>query len=103
METGLGPPAGGPGTRLEAGCHIKKLYVFNDKFGNDSDNVSDAIWIFNWWAYNWLFRNKTKEWIFDLDIFQEIGKVLYFYPSDTDEDTQLKQVGLSEAIIQFAT
>lgn len=37
-----------------------------------------------------------------LIILQEMGKVLYFHPKATDEDTQLKQVGLSEAIIQFA-
>ncbi|ODM98459.1 Vacuolar fusion protein CCZ1 [Orchesella cincta] len=71
MEANVGVPSGG-GTRIFHGaCTIKRLCIFNDKFGNDSDN--------------------------------EMGKVLYFHPPNTDEDTQLKQIGLSEAIIRFAT
>ncbi|OXA56758.1 vacuolar fusion protein CCZ1 homolog [Folsomia candida] len=59
------------GQNTTRSAQIKELYVFNSKFGNDTDN--------------------------------EMGKVLYCYPGDTTHpDTQLKEIGLCEAIVKFA-
>jgi hypothetical protein len=32
---------------------------------------------------------------------KETNKILFYYPKEIPEDTQIKDVGLSEAIIQF--
>lgn len=34
-------------------------------------------------------------------LLQEKNKVLFYYPSNTEIDTQIKDVGLCEAIIKF--
>jgi len=47
----------------------------------------------NFFIYNVLFGQTEAE---------EEEKILYFYPKGTDKDTQLKNVGLSEAIIKFS-
>lgn len=34
-------------------------------------------------------------------LFQEKNKILYYHPAKTDSDTQIKNIGLSEAIVKF--
>lgn len=34
-------------------------------------------------------------------MFQEDKKILFYYPPKTDIDTQMRNVGLSEAIVKF--
>jgi len=35
-------------------------------------------------------------------LLQEEKKILFYYPPKTDFDTQMKNVGLSEAIVKFS-
>ena len=45
-------------------------------------------------------HSKQRSYIF-VSTLQEDKKILFYYPAKTDITTQVKNVGLSEAIIKF--
>ena len=36
-------------------------------------------------------------------IFQEEKKIMYYFPDETDIDSKIKNIGLSEAIVQYSS
>lgn len=39
--------------------------------------------------------------VYTVDTVQEAKKVLFYYPTDVELDTKIRQIGLCEAVIKF--
>uniref|UniRef100_A0A182TNW2 CCZ1/INTU/HSP4 first Longin domain-containing protein n=1 Tax=Anopheles melas TaxID=34690 RepID=A0A182TNW2_9DIPT len=74
---------------LTAELALKSFYIFNSAFGPKEGEAS------------WLFVLTSHPFTLS-DSLQEEKKVLFYHPQDTDIDTKIKDVGLSEAIIKFS-
>lgn len=74
---------------------LNSFFVFNSSYGPREGEVKSTIL---YWSE--ISFSKLLQCIF-LYIYQEIKKVLYFYPPSADENTKCKDVGLAEAMVKF--
>jgi len=93
--------------RCETGLH--SFFVFNSTYGPREGEVSRCFEHVHWWttakqhatsALHVYWYVETERVLLSFCV-QEHKKILFYYPTDVELDTKIRQIGLCEAVTKF--